>query len=289
MAREEGEVNIVQWAGLRAADEGVHGGDGLQVNTKDGASSDDMISLMQTGEYDGVSASGNASVRLMTTGDVAPSNPELRPELRGRAGGDQEPGLQQPRRRAVRRAARPRAQLPDVPHRRVPEDTDSWSVIWEDDQLGQVQREDLDLRRLDLHRGRRALPEGDAARPRDRQPVHAQRGAVQRGRRPAQEAGAERRRVLAGRRGEADPVVHERRQRGRDDLAVPVRPADRRRSAGAGQGDQAEGGHDRLVGHVDDLLEGAEPELHVPLDEPHDLARRRRRRWRRASARRPST
>ena len=37
-------------------------------------------------------------------------------------------------------------------------------------------------------------------------------------------------------------------------------------------GDQAEGGHDRLVGHVDDLLEGREPELHVPLDGSHDLA-----------------
>ena len=31
---------------------------GCTVNTKDGGSSDDMISLIQTGEYDGVSASG---------------------------------------------------------------------------------------------------------------------------------------------------------------------------------------------------------------------------------------
>jgi putative spermidine/putrescine transport system substrate-binding protein len=38
-----------------------------------------MFSVMKTGEYEGVSASGNASVRLMTTGDVAPVNTDLIP------------------------------------------------------------------------------------------------------------------------------------------------------------------------------------------------------------------
>ena len=33
----------------------------------------------------------------------------------------------------------------------------------------------------------------------------------------------------------------------------------------------AEGGRDRLVGHLDDLLEGEEPELHVHVDGPHHL------------------
>ena len=36
-----------------------------------------MISLMQSGEYDGVSASGNTSVPLMIAGDVAPVNIDL--------------------------------------------------------------------------------------------------------------------------------------------------------------------------------------------------------------------
>ena len=36
-----------------------------------------------------------------------------------------------------------------------PEDTDTWDVIWEDASW-RVQGQDLDLRRLDLHRGRRA-------------------------------------------------------------------------------------------------------------------------------------
>ena len=38
-----------------------------------------MISLIQSGEYDGVSASGHTSVRLMAAGDVAPVNTELLP------------------------------------------------------------------------------------------------------------------------------------------------------------------------------------------------------------------
>ena len=40
----------------------------------------------------------------------------------------------------------------------------------------------------------------------------------------------------------------------------------------AGAGDRPEGGDDRLVGHVDDRVEGRPSELHVPLDELHHLA-----------------
>ena len=96
LAREEGEVNIVQWAGYAQLTDEFTAATGCTVNTKDGASSDDMISLIQTGAYDGVSASGNASVRLMTTGEVAPVDTEIDPELRGRAGRHQGSGLQQP-------------------------------------------------------------------------------------------------------------------------------------------------------------------------------------------------
>ena len=75
----------------------------------------------------------------------------------------------------------------------------------------------------------------------------------QRGRRPAQGARPERRRVV-GRLREADPVVREQGRRHRDDVAVPGQHAQGRQAAG--RGDQAEGGHDRLVGHLDDLLQG---------------------------------
>jgi hypothetical protein len=38
-----------------------------------------MVQLMQTGEYDGVSASGDATLRLIAGGEVAPINPDLIP------------------------------------------------------------------------------------------------------------------------------------------------------------------------------------------------------------------
>ncbi len=79
MAREEGEVNVVQWPGYAQLVDEFKEATGCTVNTKDGTTSDDMISLLQTGAYDGVSASGNASIRLMTTGEVAPIDTDLVP------------------------------------------------------------------------------------------------------------------------------------------------------------------------------------------------------------------
>jgi len=80
-AREEGEVNVVQWPGYAQLVDEFKEATGCTVNTKDGTTSDDMISLLQTGAYDGVSASGNASIRLMTTGEVAPIDTDLVPNF----------------------------------------------------------------------------------------------------------------------------------------------------------------------------------------------------------------
>ena len=52
---------------------------GCKANVKIGNTSDEMVQLMQTGEYDGVSASGDASVRLIAAGEVAPVNVDLIP------------------------------------------------------------------------------------------------------------------------------------------------------------------------------------------------------------------
>ena len=52
---------------------------GCQVNFKQANSSDEMVTLMRTGNYDGVSASGDASLRLVAGGDVAPVNIDLVP------------------------------------------------------------------------------------------------------------------------------------------------------------------------------------------------------------------
>ena len=52
---------------------------GCKVNVKIGNTSDEMVTLMRTGQYDGVSASGDATLRLIAAGDVAPVNTDLVP------------------------------------------------------------------------------------------------------------------------------------------------------------------------------------------------------------------
>jgi len=52
------------------------------VNVKVGDTSDQMVDLMRTGQYDGVSASGNATARLVDGGDVAPVNVDLVPNYK---------------------------------------------------------------------------------------------------------------------------------------------------------------------------------------------------------------
>jgi len=84
----EGEVNIVAWAGYvedGSTDPAVdwvtpyEEATGCKVNVKVGATSDEMVSLIKTGQYDVVSASGDASLRLIAGGDVEPVNTSLVP------------------------------------------------------------------------------------------------------------------------------------------------------------------------------------------------------------------
>jgi len=125
LARDEGEVNVVQWAGYAQLVDEFTARTGCKVSTKDGASSDDMISLIQTG------ASGNASVRLMTTGDVAPIDTDFIPNY-----ADVQEGIKNKDYNSLD------GQPYGVPHGRgpnylmfrtdvVPEATDSWNVIWD--------------------------------------------------------------------------------------------------------------------------------------------------------------
>lgn len=84
----EGEVNIVAWAGYvedGSTDKSVdwvsdfEKDTGCTVNVKTAPTSDDMVNLMKTGQYDLVSASGDASLRLIASGDVEPVNTDLVP------------------------------------------------------------------------------------------------------------------------------------------------------------------------------------------------------------------
>jgi putative spermidine/putrescine transport system substrate-binding protein len=87
----EGHLNLICWAGYCEDGSTTKGVDwvtpfeqqtGCQTNVKVGDTSDQMVDLMRTGQYDGVSASGNATARLVEGGDVAPVNTDLVPNYK---------------------------------------------------------------------------------------------------------------------------------------------------------------------------------------------------------------
>jgi putative spermidine/putrescine transport system substrate-binding protein len=84
----EGDLNLVIWVGY--AEKGENGAEfdwvtkfendtGCKVHTTDGVDSPNMVSLIATGQYDGVSASGDATLRMIAAGTVAPVNTALIP------------------------------------------------------------------------------------------------------------------------------------------------------------------------------------------------------------------
>jgi putative spermidine/putrescine transport system substrate-binding protein len=78
---KEGALNLVAWAGYVEEDwvAPFEAETGCVVNATLGNTSDEMVTLMKTGNYDGVSASGDASNRLIAGGDVAAVNLDLIP------------------------------------------------------------------------------------------------------------------------------------------------------------------------------------------------------------------
>jgi putative spermidine/putrescine transport system substrate-binding protein len=88
LGANEGQVNLIAWAGYvedGSTDPKVdwvsdfEKQTGCNVNVKIGNTSDEMVTLMRTGKYDAVSASGDATLRLIAGGDVAPVNTDLVP------------------------------------------------------------------------------------------------------------------------------------------------------------------------------------------------------------------
>ena len=136
----EGEVNLVAWAGYvedGSTDPKVdwvsdfEKQTGCQVNVKVGNTSDEMVQLMRTGQYDAVSASGDATLRLIDGGDVVPVNTDLVPNY-----ADVFPGLKDQPYNSVD------GQMYGIPHGRganlltwnsdvVKPDPTSWDVIFD--------------------------------------------------------------------------------------------------------------------------------------------------------------
>lgn len=88
LSQPEGELNVLAWPGY--AEDGSNDPavdwvtpfekeTGCQVNVKPFGTSDEAVNLMKTGQYDVISASGDASLRLVAAGDVEPINTALVP------------------------------------------------------------------------------------------------------------------------------------------------------------------------------------------------------------------
>ena len=134
-AQDEGQVDLIAWSGYLEDDwvKPFEQQTGCTVNAKIGTTSDEMVTLMRTGNYDGVSASGDATLRLIAGGDVAPVNHDLIPNYENVF-----EGLKDQPHNTVDGVAY------GVPHGRganllfwntedVPGEQTSWSVVWDAD------------------------------------------------------------------------------------------------------------------------------------------------------------
>ncbi|AJQ56770.1 TPA: ABC transporter substrate-binding protein [Aeromonas hydrophila] len=88
LGKSEGQLNIVAWAGYVERGEtdknydwvtGFEQKTGCKVNVKTAATSDEMVALMNEGGFDLVTASGDASLRLIAGGKVQALNLALIP------------------------------------------------------------------------------------------------------------------------------------------------------------------------------------------------------------------
>lgn len=88
LGKGEGQLNIVAWAGYIERGEtdknydwvtGFEQQTGCKVSVKTAATSDEMVALMNEGGFDLVTASGDASLRLIAGGKVQPLNLALVP------------------------------------------------------------------------------------------------------------------------------------------------------------------------------------------------------------------
>ena len=165
----EGQLNIIAWAGY--AEDGstdpkvdwvtpFEKQTGCQVNVKVGNTSDEMVTLMRTGRYDGVSASGDATLRLIAGGDVAPVNTDLVPNYADvcRAALKNKPwnSVDGP---DVRHPARLRREPADVEPERSSAAPTRWGAVF-DPTSSPEQGQGHGVRQPDLHRRRGAVPQG---------------------------------------------------------------------------------------------------------------------------------
>jgi putative spermidine/putrescine transport system substrate-binding protein len=84
IGKTEGSLNLIAWQGYTQPQwvKPFVKATGCKVHSKYGNTSDEMVTLMRTGQYDAVSASGDASLRLIVGKDVKPIDPNLIPDFK---------------------------------------------------------------------------------------------------------------------------------------------------------------------------------------------------------------
>ena len=84
VGKTEGSLNLIAWEGYTQAQwvKPFTKATGCKVKPKYAGSSDEMVTLMRSGQFDAVSASGDASLRLIFGKDVRPIDPKLIPSYK---------------------------------------------------------------------------------------------------------------------------------------------------------------------------------------------------------------
>ncbi len=125
----EGQLNLIAWEGYLQPQwvKPFEQQTGCQVNAKYAGSSDEMVALMKNGgggQYDMVSSSGDADLRILYAGDAHPVNINLIPSWKDFFPAFQSPAVQHHQRSALRRLPPVGPERAHVQHEGLPDRPD---------------------------------------------------------------------------------------------------------------------------------------------------------------------
>ncbi len=266
----EGKLTLVAWEGYTEKQwvAPFEKATGCKVSAKYAGSSNDMFNLMTSGgggQYDMVSASGDASLRLIYAGAVAEVNVGLIPSYKDFFKAFQSPAHNTVAGKHYGISLQFGPNVLMVQHEEVREGAEHLGGDLRPEEQGQ----DHDPGQSDPDRRCRAVPVEDQAVARHHGSVRADEGAARRGGDAPQAAAAAGQEVL-GSRVRPDRPVQERRLDDRCLVAVPGEHAEG--GEGARRRRDPEGGRDGLGRHVDAVVEGEAPELRLQVDAVHHQA-----------------
>ena len=185
IGKGEGSLNVIEWADYtdKSFAQPFEKQTGCNIHRKDAGTSNQMVALMHAngggggGQYDLVSASGDASLRLIYAGDVQPININLIPSWK-----DFLPAFKSPAHNTVdgKHYGVSLQWGPNTLHLQHEEGEPGADGLGRDLRL-EVQGQGHGAEQPDPDRGRGALPDADEAEPRDQGPVRADEGPARGG------------------------------------------------------------------------------------------------------------